>query len=193
MSKNTLPKSVIAKISAPSLLSERFVIRRFITSDLVVFSEYRNVVYIAKYQSWTAYSLDDAKQLLAQTDYTDFAVPGNWYQLAIADPLTDQILGDLAVHFIDEQQVEVGFTVAPQHQNQGLATQALQGLLEYLFTELRLHRVIAITDCLNKASIAVLEKANFRQEGHFKQNVMFKGKWGDEYLYAMLASEFSQC
>jgi RimJ/RimL family protein N-acetyltransferase len=37
----------------------------------------------------------------------------------------------------------------------------------------------------------VLEKANFRQEGHFKQNVMFKGKWGDEYLYAMLASEFS--
>ena len=29
-----------------------------------------------------------------------------------------------------------------------------------------------------------------RREGHFFQNVWFKGKWGDEYLYAILKEEW---
>jgi len=63
-------------------------------------------------------------------------------------------------------------------------------LLQYVFVELSRHRVIAQTDCLNVASVALLEKLNFRREGHFISNVFFKGAWGDEYLYALLASEF---
>jgi len=30
-----------------------------------------------------------------------------------------------------------------------------------------------------------------RREGHFIQNIWFKGKWGDEYLYAVLREEWS--
>lgn len=196
MSNSVLPESIVditvhMSINTPTLLSTRFVIRQFKVCDLTTFAAYRNIADIAQYQSWTEYSIDDAKQLLAQTDYAQFAQSGHWYQLAIVEPLTNQLLGDLAVHFIDAHQVEVGFTVAPQHHKQGIATEALQCLLKYLFTELSRHRVIAITDCLNIASIAVLEKVGFRREGHFKQNVMFKGQWGDEYQYAMLASEFN--
>jgi hypothetical protein len=29
-----------------------------------------------------------------------------------------------------------------------------------------------------------------RREGHFIQNIWFKGKWGDEYLYAILKEEW---
>ena len=29
-----------------------------------------------------------------------------------------------------------------------------------------------------------------RREGHFIQNVWFKGAWGDEYLYALLEREW---
>ena len=29
-----------------------------------------------------------------------------------------------------------------------------------------------------------------RREGHFLQNIWFKGKWGDEYLYAILKEEW---
>jgi RimJ/RimL family protein N-acetyltransferase len=33
-----------------------------------------------------------------------------------------------------------------------------------------------------------------RREGHFLKNVWFKGKWGDEYLYAILKEEWqSKC
>jgi len=50
--------------------------------------------------------------------------------------------------------------------------------------------IIAITDCENTASVALLERLEIRREGHFLQNVWFKGKWGDEYLYAILKEEW---
>ena len=57
-------------------------------------------------------------------------------------------------------------------------------------THIAWYRVLAITDCLNIASISLLEKVGFRREGDFIQHAMFKGQWCDEYQYAMLASEF---
>ncbi len=42
----------------------------------------------------------------------------------------------------------------------------------------------------NTASIALLERLGLRRDGHFIQNVWFKGKWADEYLYAILQHEW---
>ncbi|MCT7941416.1 MULTISPECIES: GNAT family N-acetyltransferase [Shewanella] len=179
------------QLSSPVLQSERFVIRAFNEDDLMAFAAYRNDPNVAKYQSWTHYSLEDAKQLLQQTDYCQFAQAGKWYQMAICDKRTDTLLGDIALHFIDEDQIEVGFTVAPLNQKQAVASEALYCVLKYLFDTLGRHRVLAITDCLNIASIALLEKVGFRREGHFIQHVLFKGNWCDEYQYALLASEFN--
>ena len=63
-------------------------------------------------------------------------------------------------------------------------------MLDYVFGELSLHRVIAITDCENVASIALLERLGMRRDGHFMQNVWFKGKRSAEYLYAILKDEW---
>lgn len=34
------------------------------------------------------------------------------------------------------------------------------------------------------------EGLGFRREAHYRQNIFFKGEWGDEYLYALLRSEY---
>jgi RimJ/RimL family protein N-acetyltransferase len=54
------------------------------------------------------------------------------------------------------------------------------------------HRVTAIVDATNAPAARLLERLGLRREGHFLQNVWFKGKWGDEFLYAVLQSEWSQ-
>ena len=92
----------------------------------------------------------------------------------------------------DHQQGEVGFTFSRAHQGQGLACEAATCVLNYAFTKLELHRVIAITDCENERSVALLSRLGMRREGHFIQNIWFKGKWGDEYLYAVLREEWLQ-
>jgi RimJ/RimL family protein N-acetyltransferase len=63
-------------------------------------------------------------------------------------------------------------------------------VLTFAFIKLELHRVIAITDCENERSVALLGRLGMRREGHFIQNIWFKGRWGDEYLYAVLREEW---
>ena len=74
-------------------------------------------------------------------------------------------------------------------QGKGVATEAVSSFLCYVFGELNKHRVVATTDVNNVASNRLLDKLGFRREGHFIQNVFFKGAWGDEYQYALLRSE----
>ena len=38
--------------------------------------------------------------------------------------------------------------------------------------------------------VRLLQRLGLRREGHFLQNVWFKGKWGDEFLYAVLHGEW---
>jgi RimJ/RimL family protein N-acetyltransferase len=62
--------------------------------------------------------------------------------------------------------------------------------LDYAFDALGLHRVIAIADCRNAPSVALLERLGMRGEGHFLESNWFKGEWANEYLYAVLKNEW---
>lgn len=173
----------------PVLKTENFAIRAFERKDLEAFAQYRSQEMVAKYQSWTSFTYQDAVALFDSMDYSIFGTEGNWYQLAISRHETDELVGDLAVHFIDQDQIEIGFTVSPRHQGKSVATEALSKFLCYVFGELNKHRVVAITDTKNTGAQRLLEKLGFRREGHFINNIFFKGAWGDEYLYALLRSE----
>ncbi len=121
-------------------------------------------------------------------------VAGTWFQMAIDHREAGVIVGDCGLKAIEGQpgQVEIGFTLSPDHQGKGYATEALTRLLDYIFGELRKHRVTAVTDARNAPAVRLLERVRMRREGHFIQNIWFKGSWGDEYLYALLAQEWSQ-
>ncbi|MBD1583170.1 GNAT family N-acetyltransferase [Pseudoalteromonas sp. S16_S37] len=177
---------------APTLYIKHLQIRPFLAKDLEYFAQYRNIKEVARYQSWENYTLADAQRLFDNMDYKTFSEAGKWFQLAIVDSSSDHILGDLAIHFIDDEQVEIGFTIAPTNQRQEVASNAVIALLGYLFNELNKHRVIAITDAKNEAAQRLLKRLGFRLEAHYLQNVFFKGEWADECLYAMLASEFNR-
>ncbi|QFU24981.1 GNAT family N-acetyltransferase [Shewanella eurypsychrophilus] len=179
--------------------TERITCREFVQGDLQSFADYRALPEVARYQGWSEYRYQDAVSLFEEMQKVPFATVGHWFQLAIVTKSSigtsgastpSQLLGDLAVHFIDENQIEIGFTFAPDFQGQGFASEAVLGLLTYLFTVLKPHRVIATTDTENVPSWLLLERVGFRREAHFIENVFFKGAWGSEFQYAMLASEW---
>jgi len=170
----------------------RLVVRAMTATDVDTFVAYRADPDVARYQSWEDYTLERGRALVESMHGLRPGVPGEWYQLALEDKDSGELVGDLAACLdADEPRVmEVGFTLDPRHQGQGYGTEALLGLLTYAFGTLSLHRVFAVTDAENAAAAALLTRVGFRQEAHFVENIFFKGAWGSELVFAMLDSEW---
>ncbi|MCL1048186.1 GNAT family N-acetyltransferase [Shewanella abyssi] len=168
---------------------DNLIIRQFEQNDLHIFARYRAVPDVAKYQSWSDYSYEKATHLFDSMQGHEFGAVGQWFQLAIADKQSNALLGDLAIHFIDAEQVEVGFTLAPENQGKGIAAKSVAAFIDYLFDTMNKYRIVATTDCDNHPSYRLLERVGFRREAHFVNNIFFKGQWGSEYQYAMLQSD----
>lgn len=177
------------------LKSSRLRLRPFQESDLAAFAAYRSDPGVARYQSWnTPYTLEQADAFYEVLRREQPGIPGSHYQLAVERLIQPGIIGDCYLHVLanDPKQAEIGFSFSPQHQGQGYATEAVRRLLDYLFGELKLHRVTATCDVENLPSYRLLERVGMRREGHFVENIWFKGAWGSEYLYALLDREWQQ-
>lgn len=178
--------------SWPMLETPRLRLRRFHDADLPLFMAYRNDPDIARYQGWESISLPEALAFIQEQRAIPLGLPGVGMQIAIESKETGLLIGDCYFRIAadDAQQAEIGYTLAADAQGRGLATEAVAAWLSYAFRAFDLHRVTALLDVENHRSAALLERLGFRREGHFLQSDWFKGKWCDEYLYAVLREEW---
>lgn len=176
------------------LTTDRLRVRRFDLADLDAFVTIRNDPEVARYQSWHALDHTAARTFIHEMSRAEPALPGEWFQFAIALRTTNELIGDCAVlvKADDPRQAEIGFTLARHAQGKGLATEAITALLNYLFQERQLHRVVAICDVRNSGSFRLLERLGMRREGYTVQGYWNKGSWTDEYQYAILRDEWLQ-
>ncbi|MDQ0416448.1 RimJ/RimL family protein N-acetyltransferase [Croceifilum oryzae] len=174
--------------------TDRLVLRRFCTSDIDTFHFYRSNPEVATFQSWENYQYQDAQTFVNQQMNHQPNQPGTWFQFAVALAETNQLIGDCALHTptVEPRIVEIGFTLSPEYQGNGYATEAVGALLRYVFHSLGKHKAIAFSDVRNSKSIAVLERVGMRREGHLLQNYMSKGQWIDEYQYSILRTEWEK-
>ena len=182
----------MGKAAFTRIESQRLNLRRFKHSDLAPFVAYRNDPEVARYQSWGSCSEKEATALIRGLKSARPGEPGGWFQFAVESKASGALIGDCALR-VDEHEpyrAEVGFTLAREHQGKGFASEAVSRLLDYAFDALALHRVVAVADCRNAPSVALLERLGMRREGHFLENSWFKGGWADEYLYAVLKDEW---
>lgn len=176
------------------LSTSRLTIRNLILTDLNDFHIYRSNPEITKYQNFDVMSVEKANQFIMTQTNKEFGIPGEWLQLGIENKATERIVGDCAIklHEPDARIAEVGITISHLDQKNGFAKEALTKILTFLFETNEIHRVVEIVDAENKASINLLKSIGFRQEGHFIENIFFNGKWGSEYQFAMLKSEWEK-
>lgn len=63
--------------------------------------------------------------------------------------------------------------------------------MKYGFEELHLHRIEAGVATENIASIKVLEKIGMQREGLRRKVLPIRGKWVDNFHYAILKEDFN--
>lgn len=74
----------------------------------------------------------------------------------------------------ESHEVEIGYGLQPAYQNQGFMTEAVAGLLEWVFTQQPVIVIIAITEKDNLPSQRVLEKLGFLRVDETETNYTWK-------------------
>ncbi len=106
------------------------------------------------------------------------------------------VIGVIMLYDIDMKNgtAEVGYkTMADKNSRmQGDIDDALQGVLNYAFKELRLNCVVAHTLSDNIPSERLLMRNGFVQEGLLRQRVYQSGSYVDMKAFSILAKEFEE-
>jgi len=80
----------------------------------------------------------------------------------------------------------LGYQLDKDETGKGYAAEAIKSVLEFSFSEMNLHRIEANVMADNIASIRVLEKLNFVNEGFSKNYLMINGHWEDHFRFALI-------
>ncbi|HRI35016.1 MAG TPA: GNAT family protein [Saprospiraceae bacterium] len=169
-------------------------IRHLKPSDLDDFHLYRSNPEVTKYQGFEVMTKEQAAEFIRRNETKNFGRSGEWVQYGIELNHSGKLIGDCALKLdeLDQRIAEIGITISHLEQRKGYAKETFISLLKFLFDTKDIHRVVEIVDTENIASIELLKSIGFRQEGHFIENIFFKGKWGSEYQYAMLKREWDK-
>jgi len=84
----------------------------------------------------------------------------------------------------------LGYQIAREHEGRGLMAEALRATNEFVFREMRLHRIMANYRPENVRSGRLLERLGFVREGLAKDYLFIDGAWRDHILTALVNPRF---
>ena len=152
---------------------------------------YRSDAVTNQYQSFIPKNIDEVYDFIENCE-PELDEEGTWFQLVIIHTESDQVIGDLGIHTLDDAQVELGVTIAKEYHGKGYAYEAMMNVMDFLFTQQKKHRIIASIDPRNKASKSLIERLGFRKEAHFVESFFQDGEWLDDVQYGILNNEWDQ-
>lgn len=177
------------------LETSRLLLRHLSQEDVSAFSEYRSDPEIARYQGWgTPFTEEQAEEFIDQMKDVVPGEAGQWLQLGMELKTTGALIGDVAFQVIKDshRQAEIGMTLSRPYHKQGFGYEAVSALVDYLFYDLKVHRVIANCDPENHSAHSLLERVGFRREGLFVESLWYKGYWASELWFALLDREWNE-
>ena len=162
-----------------------FEIRSYRPGDMTVLARRANNPRIAEHlrdRFPFPYTLADAREWLSVALSQD---PETHFVIAVDGELAGTIGLQLGED-VYQLSAEIGYWLAEEYWQRGIATVAVGALTDWGFSRFGLLRVHAYVFATNSASVRVLEKAGFELEGRMRNAVFKNGRVLDQLLFAKL-------
>jgi ribosomal-protein-alanine N-acetyltransferase len=117
------------------------------------------------------------------------------YPFFIHDIQSGQLLGGLTLSNVRRgvaQMASCGYWIGENLTRRGYMTDAVRIVISYAFDHLRLHRLEAACLPSNEASIRLLKKCGFLEEGIARRYLKINGRWEDHLLFGLVSNEHSR-
>jgi RimJ/RimL family protein N-acetyltransferase len=126
------------------------------------------------------------EELLTEISAMDGPQPDRWWMATVEEVASGEIIGDLAVHQTwGGHTSEIGYTFASKSWGQGFAVEAVDGLVDRLFSDERTTRLTGLLHPDNRPSAMVLERTGFLFEGHTRLSFWDGDEVSDDWIYGM--------
>lgn len=90
----------------------------------------------------------------------------------------------------EARYAEIGYDIAQAYWGQGYATELIKAIIDFGFHRMRLNRIEAEVLAGNDASMYVLEKVGFQQEGVLRERLYKASQYHDVHLFALLREDY---
>lgn len=171
----------------------RLTLRPFTRDDFDDLYAYQSRPDVARYLYWDARDRAQVRQALdRQCHETTLDAEGDWLTYAVVWREIGNVVGEVGLKWISRghRQGETGFVFNPDYQGRGLAAEATAAMLTLGFGNLGWHRIAGSCDARNYPSARLMERLGMRREAHFVHNIIIKGEWAEELVYAILDHEW---
>lgn len=87
---------------------------------------------------------------------------------------------------------EIGYFIKPEYWSQGFGFEMSSSIIDFLFINFNIHKIMATCNYKNNASVRIMQKLGMTNEGvnrraRFKNNI-----WDDELIYSILREEWKK-
>lgn len=175
----------------PTLETDRLLLRQLRASDARAMFDYASDPEVTRYLLWEPHAtLEDSQAFIEYTlEHYRNGVPSSW---GIILKESDILVGTIGFDNLSNRHnsCEVGYALARSQWNQGIATEALKGVIAFGFATLMLHRIEARCDTANIASTRVLEKSDMKFEGILRGEVFSNGEYRDMRRHGIIITNY---
>ena len=119
---------------------------------------------------------------------------GEYLTLAIVRQEDGAVIGECGLYCwsLQNRRAELGYRLRSDCWGSGYMQEALTALLDWAVLEAALHRVEADTDPANAASIRLLKKLGFMQEGILRERWIIGGRLFDTAMFGLLTRHWRE-
>lgn len=175
------------------LETERFRLRFFSINDAKTVAKLCNNVKI--YNNTLTlpqpYGLSDALEWI---EYLKVAFdPDRSITFAITNKETNEVLGSIGIELSQiHKRAEIGYWLGEDYWNQGIMTECVKRVIEYIFEERNYNKVTAQHFTFNIGSGKVMIKAGMTYEGCLREHIKKGDSYYDLACYGLLKSEYEK-
>ena len=166
----------------PTLQTERLCLREFQPADSQAVYDSFSQEKVTKYiNRGPMQSIQEAAKLVeVRASLFHRGIGIRWVIARIDDP--DKLIGSCGCYKMDKSNhsMEIGYDLHPDYWRQGIMTEAVKAMIDFAYSEaffFYLNRIEALTYVGHAATIGLLKKLGFKEEGIRRE----AGYWEDQY------------
>ena len=175
----------------PRIETERLILRQMKPCDSSDMFEYASQKEITRYLTWTAHPNEEYTKEYLKYLQTRYAA-GDFYDFSVILKDSGKMIGTCGFTRFDSanNSAEIGYVINPAYHGQGIATEAAHAVIDFGFSELKLHRIEARHMVGNDASHRVMEKLGMKTDGTLREAYYVNGSYRTITVCSILACEF---